>query len=255
MIDEERAAACTGIFKLPSAGRLYGDNFPETLEIQAFGFAVEDVLTQSIPALKKFLKITDDVVKNLPERFNRELFLAGDVFAIVAVARGLTYGQDYRFKVVCPECDTPEIVTIKVPAELPIISWEGKSLAELQESWTVLLPIARDSVKVRPLTIAEELSVSDSIRVAAASGSDASSGVYTMAAHIREVNGGAPDTLMEAVSYVRKLRGDDMTALQQVVADCSPGIKIKYDMLCDKCSNKYSTSIPLSADFFRRNRV
>lgn len=254
-IEAERGAIHTGIFKLPSAGRLYGKDFPETVAVQAFGFATEDVLIQPGSSLKKMLQIVQDVVTNFPPDFDHSKLLAGDVFAIIAVARSLTYGQDYKFKATCEACGTPEIITIKVPEQLPIISWENKTLDQLNGEWVVALPVARDSVTIRPLTIKEELALEDSRRIAKVSGSDDHPKVYEVAAHIRSVNGGEPDTIIEAVTYVRRLRGDDMTVLSKAISDCSPGINLGYDLMCDKCSHTYSTAIPLGSDFFRRNRV
>ena len=251
-----------GRFKLPSCGILYrskGREFPEELEISAFGFEVEDILLQPDTGLRKLIRVVQHVVKNFPPGFDPETIIPGDLYVIIAVARALTYGENYRFKPSCPECGHPEVITIKVPDELPIKDWSRYAAeAELVRDLTITLPGVKDNVVLSPPpSVKEELSLEQFKRKsrAAGGGSDVDGRVYAIASRIASVNGGVPDALPEAIAYVRRLRGPDMLAIGDAIEASDCGIDLSWTILCDKCQHSYETAIPLNLDFFRRNRV
>ena len=247
-----------GTFKLPSCGLLYGEGFPQVMDIRAYGFEIDDILMQPGVGIRKLLRVAANVTTNFPKSFDFEDLLLGDCYAIIAVARALTYGEYYKFKNTCPDCGFMEPISIKVPDELPIKSWERfASVNDLRKTLSVTLPSCKDTIFIKYTNIREDLVVEEFRKKSqAASGSDESSPkVIQMASSIESVNGGIPDNLGEAAAYVRRLRGPDMIAFEDAVDKNGCGIDLSYKIICDKCGSSYSTVIPLSTDFFRRNRV
>ena len=242
---------------LPSRGLLYPADFPSLLTINAFGFSIEDILLQPGNPLKKLAGIVDSVAKWECD-FNGTQLIVGDLYVIIACARALTYGENYRFKEICPNCSHPEIISIKVPERLPVKDWSEFATAEdLLKSMTILLPDTKDNIQLRCPTIAQEIEADDFQRKAKAAGKTdmESRTVISVANKIETVNGGAPDNLAEAVGYIRGLRGPDKVELEAKVEEIQPGISLAWTLLCDSCSHQWDVKIPLSGDFFRRNRA
>ncbi len=242
---------------LPSCGLLYPDSFPSPLLVKAFGFSSEDILLQPGNPLRKLASVVDSVV-SFPVGFESTQLIAGDLYVIIACARALTYGEDYRFREICPNCSHPEIISIKVPDALPVKNWsEYATLEDLEKDMALILPVIKDNVMLRWPTIQQEIEADDFKRKAKAAGKEEfdSATVVGVANRIATVNGGSPDSLAEAVSYIRNLRGQDKVALEQKIEDLSPGITLAWTLACDSCNHQWDAKIPLSSDFFRGNRA
>lgn len=221
----------------------------------AFGFETEDILESQIPGQRKLARILEHVVQQ--PGFDAGSMLPGDAYAIIAVARALTYGEHYRFKVTCPICAHPEVISIKVPDELPIQDWEEfPDEASLRAASVITLPVSGDRVAIRFPSLNDEIANEEKRRAAkAASGSEQSAKLYQTALRIDSVNGGTVGDLVEALTYVRSIRGRDMISLIQFIDSLDPGVNLSYSVACDKCGEKFDARIPISADFFRENRV
>lgn len=242
---------------LPSRGLLYPSPFPHPLVTKAFGFSVEDILLQPGNPLRKLAKIVETVA-DLPSDFDATSLLIGDLYVIIACARALTYGENYKFREICKNCGHPEIISIKVPEELPVQDWSKYANREaLEKDMVLTLPTIKDTLQLQCPTIQQEIEADDFKRKAKAAGKEEidSSMVIGVASKIASVNGGTPDNLAEAVAYVRGLRGPDKIALEDKLEEISPGITLAWTLACDACNTQWDAKIPLSQDFFRRNRA
>lgn len=252
-------------FKLPSGGVPYRDeykDFPSTAVIEPYSFETEEILRSSISAKKKVVDILAAVVKNFPDGFDFGKMLSGDHAVIMAIARSLTYGEKYSFSVECPACEHVEKHTIKVPDELPVKTWNFAGPGDFAKHSTLTLPRCKDRIKVRWPTIgdsSEETEKQDTVGSAAlVKSADKWRGrdlILSYAERIESVNNSAPDSIAEAAGYVFRLKGVDKIALEDFFVDNGCGIDPNWSIICDKCKTKYTRSVPIAADFFRRNRV
>lgn len=246
-------------FKLPSAGIPYlakYPKFPETVKIAPYSAMTEAVLTTSLSATDKMAEITRRVATNIPQGFDINSLLVTDQFFIIAVARALTYGEVYKFPAPCPACDYNYIAQVKVPAEIPTVIWDRAKPPHPE----VTLPVIKDLVSLKFLTVGEDNEINRFQRdLVAKKSSDVAAEeqayIRRLASHIDAVGGGRPDNIGEADDFIRNLSGADIVELQNAIRTQASGIKFEWTVSCDRCGHLYEKSIPIAADFFRRNRV
>lgn len=262
--DQGAVSALTREFVLPSGGLLYPQPFPSTVIITPYSYRTEGILGTNLTYYHKLSRICQCVVSNFPASFEAQGLLLADALAIIAIARGLTYGESYTFSAECPECDHLEKVAVKVPEEIPIKNWNFTSKDELVKALMKFkLPHCKDVLELRPLTLQDEHEIYEAVRRKAAKMSDearavsgaGNQGAIRMARRIVSVNGGTPSDLDEAVAYVKTaIVGPDMIALEDHVEDMDCGIKFRWDMICEACGASYEAAMPLMMEFFRRSR-
>jgi hypothetical protein len=243
-------------YKLPSAGLPYlaeHPDFPASIKISPYSMRTEAHLVGNATMSDKMAFITSKVAA-LPKDFPMDSLLVADEFAILAIARALTYGEDYVFRTQCPNCDVIGTETIKVPDGLPVRVWDRTKPPSL----SVKLPVCGDMVSLQMLTIGNDKATHNYARSMAAQ-SDAFDPVSIgwtrrMAYHIAAVNGGAPSDIAEAEQWMLKLKGADEVAFVESITEHQCGIKFDWWITCDRCQFTYERNIPIASDFFRRNR-
>ena len=244
-------------FRLPSLGLPYRARFPEisdVIEIRPYTLEAEAVLVGNKTGHEKMAHITSKVV-TLPKGLSVSDLLVSDQFVILAIARALTYGETYKFHSTCPNCKHREESTCRVPEELPVRVWNEKMTLPVE----ITLP-CKDRIGIKFLTVREdgELDRYEKQLQAVTKGTteDATTLTYLrrLAYHVAHVNGGVPDSVEEAQSYIIRLYGEDMAAFKKVIEDNTCGIQYDWSICCDNCQHVYTTSFPITGDFFRGNR-
>ncbi len=262
-LDTNTVSAFTREFRLPSGGILYRTkikDFPETVIVEPFSFTTEGIMATNLHFYKKMQMVAERVVTNFPKKFNFADLLTADLIVILTLARGITYGETYKFSSTCPACATPEKHTIKIPDELPVKNWEFKDQAALLSASTVELPRIKDKIGLRFLTLGEEMELGASTNAvkkqmseeAAAEGGFGDLKILRIARRIETVNGTRPDNVAEAVSYVKRITGPDMVALDEGMDKAECGLDFTYEIECAGCAAHYFHRVPLAMDFFRR---
>lgn len=250
-------------FVLPSGGILYRKGkaeFPNSVVVEPFSFSVEGIMTTNLHYYEKLQLVAERVVTNFPKDFDFGKLLIADVVAIMTLARGLTYGETYRFSTTCPACEAGEQHTIKIPDELPVKNWNYTSAADLEANTMIELPRIKDKIALRFLTLSEEKELTQAAAAtrkqisedAAARTGFGDLTISRIARRIKTVNGTVPDNLTEAVAYVRRITGPDMVALNDGLDAAECGIDFTYLIECAKCKYQYSHKVPMAMDFFRR---
>ena len=245
--------------------------FPDTVVVSPYSFITEGILNGNATSFVKMRDICKIVVSNFPSDFDWNTLLAVDMMVILSLSRALTYGENYTFDSSCPECSHSEHHTIKVPEELPVKTWKSHAdAAALDLACTIKLPHCKDMVKVRPLTVADEIALMEGIKKIGDSGAmvikggastealsnlpdDIKDHVYRIARHIVSVNNTTPDDLADAINYVIRIEGVDKVNLEDFIVSSSCGIEYQWGVICDKCNHKYRTVVPIGSYFFRRN--
>jgi hypothetical protein len=240
--------------KLPSAGITYGPDFPDTVTIKPFSIRTEAVLNGNTGALEKMQAIATAVASFGSAGYPSDMLVA-DQYFVLAVARALTYGENYEFSTKCPACGATERVSLKVPEHLPVRVWDKSKPPTL----SVKLPHTKDVVEFRYITVSDEIAIQQyekQLRNAGGDGPAIDDMVFVrrQSKQIVSVNGGKPDDIAEADAYASSITGADMAALQDAIDANLPGIQYRWKLSCDKCGHKYETFIPITQDFFRRNR-
>lgn len=243
-------------YKLPSAGIPYltkHPDFPEIIKIRPYNIETEAYLLGNSTTIDKMQFILSKVA-SWPAGFDLNELLVSDQFTVLAIARAQTYGEDYMFRTQCPQCGAQDLETIKVPEQLPVRVWDRADPPVLD----VLLPRVKDKITLKFYTIANDRETTKFIRdLKQVGGSgDANLGyIRRLAYHIKEVNGGAPDSIAEAEQYLLQLDGSDLVVFRDAIDKLSCGIQYEWFITCNKCGFLYERDMPIASDFFRRNQT
>lgn len=244
---------------LPSGGWQYREkvkDFPDEITVLPYSWETQGILTTNLTGTEKLKRITAMVVSGLPAGFQVDDLLLTDQYYILAIARSLTYGENYTFGADCDRCGHKEMIAVKVPESLPVRRWEYKNLTEFQKAMTIKLPVVKDSITLKYPSILDEEEISSMNRLARAAkkldADDEGALLNRIAVHIRSVNNSTPDNFKEVRDYVAKIKGLDMSTLQDAIDDRNCGITYLWDVACDKCGNQYEVKIPIQSHFFRR---
>jgi hypothetical protein len=233
--------------KLPSGGLIYPE---DTVVVKPFSINTESIMVSSKNSIQKMCEIVKAVTTTSIDPMD---MLVDDVYLILAVARALTYGEQYSFSSVCPACGHSELVSLRVPDQLPTRIWDKEKPPVL----SVDLPVCKDTVQFKYLTLEDEKQLTDYERsVSSIFKDDAGKMLYIrrMAKQLVSVNGGQPDDIAESDAYVASIAGEDMTTFYDAISKQQPGIQYKWDMRCDSCGHQYEAFVPIRQDFFRRSR-
>lgn len=246
--------------KLPSFGWTYKKKFPDfptTAIVKPLSFQTHGILISNLSGTQKMTEIIKQVVTNFPKGFDPSDLLVGDQYYIIAMARAITFGEDYKFKVVCDECGKHESIVVKVPDQLPVFLWDYKDEEEFESMMTLKLPHSKDVVVIQFPSVNKEAEVNQQNRIdrsATQSESDSPRALINrIASHIKSVNKTTPDNLKEAADYIARVgEGLDFIAIKEKIDAVSPGIRYAWDVTCDGCGVAYEAKIPLQEHFFRR---
>lgn len=256
-LDSGKIAPIMQEYNLPSYGLTYDGKFGPLVTVRPYSFNTEKILLTNLKGSEKLVKIAA-AVTHAPSDFDINNFLMADILTILAIARGLTYGEEYSFRATCPECGTKENCRVKVPTELSVKTWADYSTKEdLEKAMEFNLPIGKDRVAIKLLTIGDEISLErTATQNAAASRTDIAEERYMirLAMQLRSVNGGVPDNLQEAREYIKRLEGENMVTYERTLDAMSIGIVFAWKIACDGCGFQYDANVPMgTGGFFRRN--
>jgi len=236
--------------QLISGGHFNGAAFPDgMITVYPWDFNVDEWLTTRIR--KGALKGRSILFNVLPKVCNLgscklENFIASEVMLVLMVARSILRDDVVEFEHECPSCGHTGSDRIKVPDQLERIGekklgWPGYDL--------ITLPKIKDVVKVKPLTIGEELQVlnrTDHERAATCSDS-----VARVMSGIIDVNDGKPDSAMELIQWFNALPPSDQEFLLEEFDKTQPQLSQVVSMECDSCGVKFDRALRLDEDFFR----
>jgi len=241
-------------YKLPSAGIPYGAD--PTVTIKPYTFATESILIGNMTSHEKMKRVTAKVVEFPANTVQVGQLLIADQYLILAIARALTYGESYRFKVTCPMCEYTSREEVKIPENLPVKVWSADRKYPLETN----LPVCKDRVALRYLTVDDDGELDKYARALQAKQNKSLSEVEgdethmrRMAMHLVSVNGDKPDSILEAENYVSRLFGPDMDAYKQLLIENVCGINYEWVVACNKCQHQYDIRFPIADDFFRRS--
>jgi ribosomal protein S27E len=191
-----------------------------------------------------------------------ERFFASEVMLVVMVSRALSRNNVVSINVKCPECGKMNNVSVTVPDDLEILGQKQPGYLGYDD---IVLPSAKDVVRMRPLTVGDELSIiredeGDDIPLVLPKGAldprklgmrmrRAIHAVVAIGASADKL--GAPDSAQEVVTYLAALPPTDLEFIYKQSNELSPQLSTRVRIKCEHCGHEYDAYLDLGRDFFR----
>lgn len=253
------------LVKLPSRGKLYGEDHPlcdeEFVEIKHMTAVEENVLSST--GLLKSGKFVDVLMKSVLKNKSIETddLFTGDKNAILIATRVAAFGPDYKVNLVCSNlrCGKDYIGNFKLDQlEIKFFDEQDVSGAEIvgKNLFEVLLPVSKSKVRFKLLTQRsyDEIEKAQENRKKALMKSRINpSEVDTFATDklIKCVESVDGKTSKEFISrWVSKLPIKDSRKISALMKKIEPKIIMKQELVCPHCQNKKEVNMPLTVDFF-----
>jgi hypothetical protein len=239
----------TDEIELPSQGRFYA-NKKSSVKIKLMTTAEDEILTS--PELIKNGKVLDVLLES--SIIDRDLrpadMLICDKNAVLLQLRSSGYGDEYDFKMICPECHESYIAKINI-SEL-----KYKDLIEPDSNglYTVTLPKMKAVIKFRLLTGQDEDNISKKIEKQRKLNKNATTSKLLTERYIIQIMdfNGHTDKLYIS-SAIGAMPISDSFYLREYMRIVEPGIDMEQDFTCEKCGHTYEDNVPISARLFWPN--
>jgi len=238
--------------RLLSGGKINGEAFPDgALTVFPWDNGVDDWIQTRLS--KGALRGRTILFSVLPRVCNLgtcplEKFVASEVMGVLMIARSILRNDTVIFETECPQCNHKAENKIKVPEQLERI---GEKKADWPGYDVILLPDCGDEVKVRPITVGEELAVID--RTETQRNQTCSDVVARIIAGIVSINESKPDNAKEAITWFQALPPIDADYLINEFDKAQPQLSNVVHVQCDECGRSFDHSLRLNEDFFRRS--
>jgi DNA-directed RNA polymerase subunit RPC12/RpoP len=238
----------TSEFRLPSGGRFYQDSNDADLKkgiikLLPMGLAEEEILTNRayLKNSSTFRVLYDTCVQS---DYPAKKLLSYDALYLMYCLRQITYGESYNFKIKCDDCGK------EFPYEMNISDIDFEELKEKSDEREIELPVSKFTVTMRLLRLGDEEEVArlstkyeENEEI-----SDTILNYFVRTTSIRDDKGNelSPDDWLEFYSCL-PLKDKEAIKVSFKNAVNDP----KVTVVCPKCGNKITMSIPMSEDFFR----
>jgi len=237
------------IVDIPTKGILYKDCGDEQIAsgkitIKPMSLADEAILANQSYAKNgsTFAKLLDSCVVN---DFDVRKLIPYDVFYLLYTLRKITYGEDYKFEVKCPECGRK----FEKEVDITKVEWETLENEDLKPVNTIKLPVSKYTVSIEVPTLGNEESVMKLSRKF----EDYDDVIKNYIVRTTEIldEDGDPISPDDYGDFFEALPGKDRAAISKVFDEIEklpiPTVKIT----CPKCGDEREISIPFDKDFFR----
>jgi len=240
----------TALVDLPSKGLYYEDGLVQNgqLEIKPMS-AREEKLVAGIKGNN-----VDDVIdvilsRCLVTKITPEQLLVTDRFYLLFALRANSYGEDYKFDLTCPSCESSAKYTVKIPGDLEVVPPVDNEV----EPFYTTLPDSKLAIQFRLLRGKDTKVIKNYVEKEIKKGNytDGDPGyIYRIAKHLVSVNGRALD-MMTAMELVSRLSAKDCSFLKNQFDKRTPGLKTDIHVDCKICGKEITTDLPMTAEFFR----
>jgi hypothetical protein len=172
-------------------------------------------------------------------------FIASEVLTVMMVSRSILLNDKVSFDYACPGCKKTGAGTVKVPDEL-------ERLGEKPETWPgfdiIVLPDCKDSVKVRPLTVGDEISIDSRTDLQKSRCGEAAAKVI---AGVVSINDTTADKVDELIQWFESLPPGDQNHLIREFDKLQPQLSTDIHLECNECGKQFDYTLRLDPDFFR----
>jgi hypothetical protein len=173
--------------------------------------------------------------------------IADEVTTILLVSKALASDCIIQYTSVCPHCGNKTEEQIKVPDELEKI---GEKSAGYPGYDLITLPIVKDVVAIRPLTVRDEKEIFNRPEHSKRLYSDIEIRTLLRVVHVNETK---PDTLDELVTWYRALHATDAKFLERQGQLITPHLNTDIVHVCEDpaCGREFKHTLTFDQDFFR----
>ena len=236
--------------KLLSGGQINGDNFPDgMITVFPWDNSVDEWIASRVrKGANKGRNVLFQVLPKICDLNGLPLskFVSSEVMAVLMVSRSILRNDAISFTWECEECGTSGEQTVKIPGDL-------QRVGEKNDTWpgydAITLPDSKDVAKMRPITVGEELAVTD--RSEPERKATCSDTVARILAGLVAVNDGKPDSAKEALTWFNALSPADQDYLITEYDKTQPQLGTTIQMKCDSCEHEFNHTLRLDTDFFR----
>jgi hypothetical protein len=172
-------------------------------------------------------------------------FVADEMNLVLLVSRARLSNDIIEYTATCPFCGTKKEEKATIPDELEPI---GTKTADYPGFDEIELPIIKDKLKVRPLTVKDERAIVTRSETDKKLTPDTT--LRTLQ-RIVSINESRPDNLEELASYYRALCPKDAKFLETESRRLSPHLNTAIPHKCDECLKEFDHPLDFSAQFFR----
>lgn len=216
------------IVELPSKGKFY-KNFGQ-VKVRSLLFEDEQRILLS---KSKLVNPINDIISSCTEGVNvQDLCLPDKVFLLLKI-RELSYGEIYKFSIVCPACSENVDARLNIAEDLKI----NYAPDELVEPKEIKLPMLKATVKVRFPRVRDEIHLNDKDSL--------KNNLYRF---IVSLNGNT-DTVFISKA-LKRMHIRDIKTIQKEVNKEDFGVDSTFMFECPKCSHSSILSMPYDANFF-----
>ena len=234
--------------KLPSNGIPYKDLDDGLangeLTIRPMSLADEEILGNKTYSKNGtiFSKLLDSCIVN---DVNVKKLIPYDVFYLLYYLRKITYGEDYKFEITCPECGKKYEKTIDISE----VEWEEIEDKAVRGIKTIKLPVSKFTLTIEAPTLGNEEEV---VKISKKF-EDSSDTILNYVVRTREIldDNGEPVNPDDYADFFEALPGKDRAEITKAFEKIEDLTVPVVKMTCPKCSAEDEASIPFTKDFFR----
>lgn len=234
--------------KLPSNGIPYKDLDDGLangeITIRPMSLADEEILGNKTYSKNGtiFSKLLDSCIVN---DVNVKKLIPYDVFYLLYYLRKITYGEDYKFEITCPECGKKYEKTIDISE----VEWEEIEDKTVRGVKTVKLPVSKFTLTIEAPTLGNEEEV---VKISKKF-EDSSDTILNYVVRTRELldDNGEPVNPDDYADFFEALPGKDRAEITKAFEKIEDLTVPVVKMSCPKCSAEDEASIPFTKDFFR----
>lgn len=235
--------------QLPTNGLLYQDSDDDDIKrgivrLQPMSLADEEIIANQTYSKNgsTFRHLLNSCMLN---NFDAKNLAPYDTYYLLYALRRITYGEDYKFEIQCPECGK------KYEYELDISNVEFDELKaedNPQSKCTIKLPVSKYTVTINMVTTGTEEEVNRLSRTI-----DAGDIVLNYVARTESITDdhGEPVNPKDFADFFEALPGKDRAAISDAFKSID-NLKIPtVQTVCPKCGEEDEMQIPFNREFFR----
>lgn len=236
--------------ELPSEGKYY-PNGQSSVQVRLLTTEAENILTS--PDLIKNGKVLDALLEHsiIDATLRPNDMLIGDKSAVLLSLRSSGYGDEYKIKMTCPECQEKYVTSVNL-SEL-----KYKPMTVLSDSngeFLISLPKTKAQVKFRLLTGKDENILNkkvESLKKLKKNTGVSSFLTERFILQIMEVNGKRDKIYIS--SFINSMPASDSFYLREYIGLVDPGVDMSHEFECTNCGHIYEDVVPIQPNLFWPN--
>ena len=240
--------------ELPSRGLIYES---QKAYVELRSMTARDEMKRLAPSPAKFKVLADIIEDCMIEKPSVHVYdmALGDYEYLLHRLRIVTYGDEYKVAIKCPNCG--EITeTVAHLEELKLIPFDQAKFEELS---TLKLPKKGDTITLKFQTprMLDEIEAEIKELKRKFKSAEISFDLLVLLKNVINTVNGAKLTSAQLETYVNNLPALDMTKIVNVIDEINALIGIKNDLTvtCSNCGGEVSTFFRFGPEFFRPTNI